>query len=168
MTKIIYFCTKRKYSNFACSWNLVWNTQIIPGLQIFNRSMAKNTLKLYASFSYKNPAFHIRAVARQCSSPELSFANKTKTFFRAKNKRKKNHLTVKYRSLWPKFILRSKTHFPTEWHSSIKYYLRYKAKPLDCETQGVGRNTFLSSPHLCFIIVFICDLFVSRNDRLMS
>ena len=26
---------------------------------------------------------------------------------------------------------------------------------------GVGRNTFLSSPHLCFIIVFVCDLFVS-------
>ena len=25
---------------------------------------------------------------------------------------------------------------------------------------GVGRNTFLSSPHLCFMIVFICDLFV--------
>ena len=33
---------------------------------------------------------------------------------------------------------------------------------------GVGRNTFLSSPHLCFIIVFICDLFVSRGDPLMS
>ena len=33
---------------------------------------------------------------------------------------------------------------------------------------GVGRNTFLSSPHLCFIIVFICDLFVSRDDTLMS
>ena len=33
---------------------------------------------------------------------------------------------------------------------------------------GVGRNTFLSSPHLCFIIVFICDLFVSRDDPLMS
>ena len=33
---------------------------------------------------------------------------------------------------------------------------------------GVGRNTFLSSPHLCFIIVFICDLFVSREDPLMS
>ena len=33
---------------------------------------------------------------------------------------------------------------------------------------GVGRNTFLSSPHLCFIIVFICDLFVSRGDVLMS
>ena len=30
------------------------------------------------------------------------------------------------------------------------------------------RNTFLSSPHLCFIIVFICDLFVSRDDPLMS
>ena len=35
--------------------------------------------------------------------------------------------------------------------------------------KGVGRNTlFLSSPHLCFIIVFICDLFVSRDDPLMS
>ena len=33
---------------------------------------------------------------------------------------------------------------------------------------GVGRNTFLSNPHLCFIIVFICDLFVSRDDPLMS
>ena len=33
---------------------------------------------------------------------------------------------------------------------------------------GVGRNTFLSRPHLCFIIVFICDLFVSRDDPLMS
>ena len=33
---------------------------------------------------------------------------------------------------------------------------------------GVGRNTFLSSPHLCFIKVFICDLFVSRGDPLMS
>ena len=34
---------------------------------------------------------------------------------------------------------------------------------------GVGRNTlFLSSPHLCFIIVFICDLFASRDDALMS
>ena len=30
---------------------------------------------------------------------------------------------------------------------------------------GVGRNTlFLSSPHLCFIIVFIRGLFVSRDD----
>ena len=34
---------------------------------------------------------------------------------------------------------------------------------------GVDRNTlFLSSPHLCFIIVFTCDLFVSRDDPLMS
>ena len=33
---------------------------------------------------------------------------------------------------------------------------------------GVGRNTFLSSPHLCFIIVFICDLFVSRDDPLVG
>ena len=29
-------------------------------------------------------------------------------------------------------------------------------------------RSFLSSPHLCFIIVFICDLFVSRDDPLMS
>ena len=36
------------------------------------------------------------------------------------------------------------------------------------ESPGVGRETFLSSPHLCFIIVFICDLFVSRDDPLMS
>ena len=33
---------------------------------------------------------------------------------------------------------------------------------------GIGRNTFLSSPHLCFIIVFNGDLFVSRDDLLMS
>ena len=36
------------------------------------------------------------------------------------------------------------------------------------DSPGVGRNTFLSSPHLCFITVFICDLFVSRDDPLMS
>ena len=43
---------------------------------------------------------------------------------------------------------------------------------LQCSTPqgspGVGRNTFLSSPYLCFIIVFICDLFVSLDDPLMS
>ena len=33
---------------------------------------------------------------------------------------------------------------------------------------GVDRNTFPSSPHLCFIIALICDLFVSRDDPLMS
>ena len=33
---------------------------------------------------------------------------------------------------------------------------------------GIGRNTFLSSPHLCFIIVCNGDLFVSRADPLMS
>ena len=37
-----------------------------------------------------------------------------------------------------------------------------------CSSFPVGRSTFLSSPHLCFIIVFICDLFVSRDDPLMS
>ena len=34
---------------------------------------------------------------------------------------------------------------------------------------GVGRNTlFLSSLHFCFITVFICDLFVSCDDPLVS
>ena len=34
---------------------------------------------------------------------------------------------------------------------------------------GVGRNTLcLSSPHLCFSIVFIRDFFISRYDPLMS
>ena len=33
---------------------------------------------------------------------------------------------------------------------------------------GICHNTFLSSPHLCFIIVFNGDLFVSRDDPLMS
>ena len=33
---------------------------------------------------------------------------------------------------------------------------------------GIGCNTILSSPHLCFIIVFNGDLFVSRDDPLMS
>ena len=28
---------------------------------------------------------------------------------------------------------------------------------------GVGRNTFLSCPRLCFIIIFICDLFPVMN-----
>ena len=40
------------------------------------------------------------------------------------------------------------------------------------DTQGisrVGRYTlFLLFPYLCFIIVFICDLIVSRDDPLMS
>ena len=52
------------------------------------------------------------------------------------------------------------------WFSSAPVFLWCCSTP-----QGspcVGRNTLLSSPHLCFIIVFICDLFVSRDDPLMS
>ena len=30
------------------------------------------------------------------------------------------------------------------------------------------KTLFLLSPHLCFIIGFICDLFVARNDSWMS
>ena len=32
---------------------------------------------------------------------------------------------------------------------------------------GVGRGTFLSSPHLCFVMVFVCSLFVSRGGPLV-
>ena len=48
----------------------------------------------------------------------------------------------------------------TTW--AEEYYIYSEAQA------SVGRNTFLSSPHLWFIIVFICDLFVSRDDLLMS
>ena len=52
------------------------------------------------------------------------------------------------------------------WFSSAPVFQWCCSTPQ--ESPGVGRNTFLSSPHLCFIIVFICDLFVSRDDPLMS
>ena len=52
------------------------------------------------------------------------------------------------------------------------YLLTVTQPTFDCNTTDcntIGHNTlFLSSPHLCFIIVFICDLFVSRDDPLMG
>ena len=58
-----------------------------------------------------------------------------------------------------------------DFHQHIKL-INLKSNTSDTDVSvdktGVGRNTFLSSPHLCFIIVFICDLFVSRDDPLMS
>ena len=51
---------------------------------------------------------------------------------------------------------------------ALKLTLVRRLLTVDCRFLGVDRNTFLSSPHLCFIIVFICDLFVSRDDPLMS
>ena len=42
------------------------------------------------------------------------------------------------------------------------------ANSVDPDQTAFSRNMFLSSPHFCFIIVFICDLFVSRDDPLMS
>ena len=39
---------------------------------------------------------------------------------------------------------------------------------VSCGKIPLNNIAFLSSPHLCFIIVFICDLFVSRDDPLMS
>ena len=55
--------------------------------------------------------------------------------------------------------------------SDVSKMLPYSFLQLPSTPQGspgVDRNTFLSSPHLCFIIVFIRDLFVSRDDPLMS
>ena len=52
------------------------------------------------------------------------------------------------------------------WFSSAPVFQWFCSTPQG--SPGVGRNTFLSSPHLCFIIVFICDLFVSSDDPLMS
>ena len=52
------------------------------------------------------------------------------------------------------------------WYSSAPVFQWWCSTPQG--SPGIGRNTFLSSPHLCFIIVFICDLFVSRDDPLMS
>ena len=54
------------------------------------------------------------------------------------------------------------------WFSSAPVFQWTRCCSTTQESPGVGRNTFLSSPHLCFIIVFICDLFVSRDDPLMS
>ena len=49
----------------------------------------------------------------------------------------------------------------------------YSSVSMGCLTPqgspGVGRNTlFLSSPHLCFNIVCIRDLFIFRDDPLLS
>ena len=59
---------------------------------------------------------------------------------------------------------------------TLGFRLRFSFAPVFqwcCSTPqgspGVGHNAlFLSSPHLCFIIVFICDLFVSHDDPLMG
>ena len=46
------------------------------------------------------------------------------------------------------------------WFSFAPVFQWYCSTPQG--SSGVGRNMlFLSSPHLCFIIVFICDLFFS-------
>ena len=52
--------------------------------------------------------------------------------------------------------------------TALERAFSHQFQPPVCRSPGVGRNTFLSSPHLCFIIVFICDLFVSRDDPLLS
>ena len=56
----------------------------------------------------------------------------------------------------------------TPEYINVMFSKRHDVQNCNQGSPGVGRNTFLSSPHLCFIIVFICDLFVSRDDPLMS
>ena len=57
----------------------------------------------------------------------------------------------------------------TGWYAFLlSFFLRHVSTSTPQGSPGVGRNTFLSSPHLCFIIAFICDSFVSRDDPLMS
>ena len=58
------------------------------------------------------------------------------------------------------------------WPNGVQLLVFFcSSVPMGCSTPqgstGVG-NTFLSSPHLCFITVFICDLFVSRDNPLVS
>ena len=50
------------------------------------------------------------------------------------------------------------------WGSTVGFLL------LQCSSGVVRylRDLQVSSPHLYFIIVFICDLFVSRDDPLIS
>ena len=47
-------------------------------------------------------------------------------------------------------------------HKEISSYVKDRIKSI------LNIKMLLSSPHLCFIIVFICDLFVSRDEPLMS
>ena len=61
---------------------------------------------------------------------------------------------------------RLSSHWFNCWFSSAPVFQWCCSTPQG--SPGVGCNTFLSSPHLCFIIVFICDLFISRDDPLMS
>ena len=67
---------------------------------------------------------------------------------------------------------KNKTHAKAKKTGSSKVRSKFETLRREIKTPqgspGVGHNTFLSSPHLCFIIVFICDLFVSRDDPLMS
>ena len=89
-------------------------------------------------------------------------------------------LTSECRALYSAFLVYIQDYIQ---HPNVELYIRlspgfncwFSSAPVFqwcCSTPqglpGVGRNTFLSSPHLCFIIVFICDLFVSRDDQLMS
>ena len=67
------------------------------------------------------------------------------------------------RRLWRNFIQRGLV-VPIFIHS--KSLLFEGNASLKCVSSGL--TPFLSSPHLCFIIVFNGDLFVSRDDPLMN
>ena len=73
---------------------------------------------------------------------------------------------------WPTGVQRAGAFLSVAWPTGVQLLVFFaRVFQWCCSTPqgspGVGRNTFLSSPHLYFIIVFICDLFVSRDDPLM-
>ena len=84
--------------------------------------------------------YWIRAVAGQRSLSKSCFASKTKILFRAKHKRRKitelwniGHCDLNLFCGQRAYYTNS---FSKVWHTSIKYYLRYKAKSLDNEKIG--------------------------------
>ena len=73
------------------------------------------------------------------------------------------HALIKQRNKTANGSTQSCIFYPSSKHQTLQWCCSTPQR-----SPGVGRNTFLSSPHLCFIIVFICDLFVLRDDPLMS
>ena len=104
----------------------------------------------------------IRAVAGQHSSPELSFANKTKMFFWAENKRRK--ITGPWNIGHCDQIYFEVKDTAKVWHSSIKKYLRYKAKSLDREKIGYcDLHIFWSKVTLLWLIITQYDSYSSNT-----
>ena len=65
------------------------------------------------------------------------------------------NLTIKQCTVFRYFL---SVAWPTEVQLLVFFCSSVPVMLFDTQgSPGVGRNKFLSSPHLCFIIVFICD-----------